>query len=248
MKALFVEGRAEATLEQLEEAADVPERGAQVVRDRIGEGLELGVRGLELHGALGDALLELLVQPADDRLALPLGELALGDVGERDEYPRERGLVARVDREVHRHVSRLSRERLDDGLFGQLGAAIPQADELARERVEGLRRERLDQPRQQLLSARGPVEREGGSVHLDDLHQARASLDDPRVVSEVGLEVGDALCPQPVEHRLHLGEVLLPERDGGILEEPAVPLLALTQRIVHAFALDAIAEDHDAEG
>ena len=52
-------------LDEAEEAPDRDQRALEVVRDGVGEALELGVLGLEL---------------ADQRLALGLGVLALGDV------------------------------------------------------------------------------------------------------------------------------------------------------------------------
>ena len=49
--------------QQLGEAVDAPQRRAQVVGHRVGERLELLVRGFQLRGPLADAPLELLGQP-----------------------------------------------------------------------------------------------------------------------------------------------------------------------------------------
>jgi hypothetical protein len=60
----------------LAEAVDRPERGAQVVRDGLGEGFQFLVGGFQLAGALGDALLQFCVQLED----LIFGPLALANV------------------------------------------------------------------------------------------------------------------------------------------------------------------------
>ncbi|GMU49141.1 MAG: hypothetical protein AMXMBFR31_13670 [Candidatus Desulfobacillus denitrificans] len=58
------------------EAVDRPQRRAQVVRNRIAEGLQLPVRFLQLPRALGHALLELGIQLGNGRLV----PLAAADV------------------------------------------------------------------------------------------------------------------------------------------------------------------------
>jgi len=60
----------------LGKAVDRPQGGPQVVGNRIGESLELPVRGLELRRSLGHALFELEV----DLEVQLLGALSLGDV------------------------------------------------------------------------------------------------------------------------------------------------------------------------
>src|SRR5215204_780205 len=69
----------------LAEAVDGPQGGAQVVRNRVAEGLQLVVEGLELGGAPPDASLQLFVEPAE----IFLGALALGDVADHhaDDLP-----------------------------------------------------------------------------------------------------------------------------------------------------------------
>jgi hypothetical protein len=58
-----------------------------------------------------------------------------------------------------------------------------------------------------------------------------------RVVFKVPVEILDSFGPQAVEVLLHRGEVLHPQRDGGVLEEVLVPLLALPQRLLGSLAL-----------
>ena len=54
-----IEGRSGVLLKQLGKACHVPQRRAQVVRYGVGEGLELLVARIELHGALGKFVIEL---------------------------------------------------------------------------------------------------------------------------------------------------------------------------------------------
>ena len=60
--ALVVQDRTVVLEQDLAEAVERAQRGAQVVRDRVGEGLELGVGGLELGGAHPDAPLQLGIE------------------------------------------------------------------------------------------------------------------------------------------------------------------------------------------
>jgi hypothetical protein len=60
----------------LAEPVDTPQGRAQVVADRVGEGLQFPVSRFELGGALADALFEFGVEPMDGLLGL----LALGDI------------------------------------------------------------------------------------------------------------------------------------------------------------------------
>ena len=53
-----VEAGTRALVEEPGEAAELPQRGTEVVADRRGEGLQLGVHRSQSLGALGDALLE----------------------------------------------------------------------------------------------------------------------------------------------------------------------------------------------
>ena len=62
--------------EDAREAVDRAQRRAQVVRHRVGEGLQLAHRGLELGGARAHPRLELLVEVAQAEF----GDLARGDV------------------------------------------------------------------------------------------------------------------------------------------------------------------------
>src|SRR5437867_4808637 len=62
--------------QRLRETVDSPQRGPQIVRDRVAEGFELFICHLELRGALTDPLLQFGIQPPD----LLLGVFAFGDV------------------------------------------------------------------------------------------------------------------------------------------------------------------------
>ena len=71
----------------LAEAIDAPERGAQVVRDRVAERLQLLVRGPQLRGLLA----EILVEPRDLLLvALALADLRLETLDGALEFGRPR--------------------------------------------------------------------------------------------------------------------------------------------------------------
>jgi len=76
MLSLFREFRFVASQQQVHIAAGVPQRCSQIVGDRIGKRFEFLVRRFQLRRALGDAVFEIGVQPAD----FFLGELARSDV------------------------------------------------------------------------------------------------------------------------------------------------------------------------
>lgn len=75
------------------------QRRAQVVRHRVGEGLELLVGGVQLRGAVEDALLELGVEALD----LVLGRLTGGEVDDAAVDARHVALVVAYEVGAHEH-------------------------------------------------------------------------------------------------------------------------------------------------
>jgi len=69
--ALIVEAVAVVVEQDLAEAVEGAQRRAQVVRDRVGERLQLFVGGVELGGACPDALLQLQVEQRESALRFP---------------------------------------------------------------------------------------------------------------------------------------------------------------------------------
>ena len=71
--------------QELRESIDVAERRAQVVRDGIGERLQLLVGGLQLRRAVSNALFQLFVQAPE----FFLDPLTFRDVTRRSEYTED---------------------------------------------------------------------------------------------------------------------------------------------------------------
>src|SRR5450756_407875 len=97
--ALLVETAPGPFREQAREPADMAQRRAQVVRHRVGEGLELLVGGVQLRGAVEDALLELGVEALD----LVLGRLTGGEVDDAAVDARRVALVVAYEVGAHEH-------------------------------------------------------------------------------------------------------------------------------------------------
>src|SRR5439155_14681653 len=68
-------------------------------------------------------------------------------------------------------------------------------------------------------------------VHVDDLHHRDRVLHEWRVRGEVPAEIAHAARSEIFDRRLDSGEVLLPDRHPGRLEDVAIALLALAQTV-----------------
>src|SRR5712691_5303593 len=90
--------------QELHETVDRPERRPQVVRDAVGEGLQLRVGRLEIRRSLGDATLEIGVQPPNLRFDL----VPFADVSRDRRGADDRALAAVYGRDRDGNVNRLS--------------------------------------------------------------------------------------------------------------------------------------------
>ncbi len=95
--------QAQVFFQQTHEAGDVPQRRAQVVRDRVGEGLEVAIGRQQLLGALDDALFQLVVDVAHEVVELLRVRHVAVDLGEALEVA---ALVTQRDQHRVRPVAR----------------------------------------------------------------------------------------------------------------------------------------------
>ncbi len=83
---------------------------------------------------------------------------------------------------------------------------------------------------------------QSGPIHVQHLHHAQAVHDFFRVAPEVGPEVTDARSAQVVKMPQDARKVLLPQGDGGVFEQAAEALFALSQRSLGLAALRDVAQ------
>ncbi|MNS89867.1 hypothetical protein D3C72_1238930 [compost metagenome] len=161
---------------------------------------------------------------------------ARGDVGQRHQHLVPVCLPAREDRPLHEHVHRAAIERVVDDFALLPELFVPEVDQLLGKVDAHVVAEHVAQPGQQDLLARRGEHRQRLLVdveHADFLHAAR---DEVRVHIQKRPKIGDAGRAYLVQQHLHRAEVLHPERDRRVLEQPLGVLLAAAQVALAAHA------------
>ncbi len=205
-----------------------------VVPDEIGQ---RALRGLA-HGvvAVGDAALGVAhphhVRDRLDERAVELllrGELLLGQLPLRDVHDRDEAagdaLVGREHHQAAEAVEHAPLQRPGDAFGDERRLAAGQRDHLLGKDWIGLGHEHLVERAEQLLLGGGAEHDRRDAIDVDDLHHPGQLGQELGVRAEVLAEVTDARGLHGVDRRHRLGEVLLPERHRGQLEDRSVASL-----------------------